>query len=303
MDQAEAIQEPVDSGEYSQDSGAENTEAAEEYSNDEEIQGQDGQTEQSEGERDQETDQQEGNRREVEEVEFEGQKYEVPRELKEALLRQSDYTRKTQEVADQRKALEQHQQQFQQAVELQNQNIQGYAQLAALQTQLDQYKDVDWTAYNQSEPQEAQQAFFQYTQLKDATQTLGQQLQQQETQALHQQRDAYTQRLEQGKAELARDIKGWNDELAGKIVDHGKTYGLTDSELSNVVDPRMVKILHDAYLYRQSLQKATKPKEAQAQPVGKVKSGQVKSTVNPDKLSTKEWMKWRQKQLAAKRGR
>jgi hypothetical protein len=40
------------------------------------------------------------------EVEYEGKTYCLPPELRDALLRQADYTRKTQEVAQARKALE-----------------------------------------------------------------------------------------------------------------------------------------------------------------------------------------------------
>ena len=43
---------------------------------------------------------------EVETVEYEGQEYNIPPELKDAIMRQSDYTTKTQEVAEQRKDLE-----------------------------------------------------------------------------------------------------------------------------------------------------------------------------------------------------
>ena len=39
---------------------------------------------------------------EFEEVEYEGKRYALPKELKDAILRQSDYTRKTQELAQQR---------------------------------------------------------------------------------------------------------------------------------------------------------------------------------------------------------
>ena len=40
------------------------------------------------------------------EVEFEGKTYKVSPEIKDALLRQADYTKKTMEVAEQRKAYE-----------------------------------------------------------------------------------------------------------------------------------------------------------------------------------------------------
>ena len=44
----------------------------------------------------------------TEEVDWDGAKYRVPKPLKDALLRQADYTRKTQELADQRRTVEQH---------------------------------------------------------------------------------------------------------------------------------------------------------------------------------------------------
>ena len=49
---------------------------------------------------------------ELEEVEHEGKKYQIPKPLKGALLMQADYTRKTQEVAEQRRAVEEQQRQY-----------------------------------------------------------------------------------------------------------------------------------------------------------------------------------------------
>src|SRR5215216_3195421 len=43
---------------------------------------------------------------EFEDVDFAGKQYRLPKELKSALMMQADYTRKTQDVAEQRKALE-----------------------------------------------------------------------------------------------------------------------------------------------------------------------------------------------------
>src|SRR5512137_2156323 len=79
-----------------------------------------------------------------EEVDIDGEVYRVPPKLKEAVLRQSDYTRKTQEVAKAReqvtlqlKALEQ-QQQFQQFVEPEVKELQG------LQDKIKSYSDISW---------------------------------------------------------------------------------------------------------------------------------------------------------------
>ena len=233
------------------------------------------------------------------EVEYKGEKYNVPPELKDSFMRTKDYTEKTQTVADDRKALESQQQQFQQAAQMQQQNMQGHAQLAALQNQLNQYQNVDWDAFSENDPTAAQKAFFSYTQLKDATTNLGNQLQQQQSQALQQQQIQSAKQTEQGKAELARDIKGWGTDLATKLNTHGETYGFTSNEMNQINDPRMVKVLNDAYLYRQSIKSATSKPEPIVKPVSKVR-GKTSSSPNPEKMNGDEWLKWRNKQIASR---
>jgi len=232
------------------------------------------------------------------EIEYNGEKYSVPPELKDAVMRQSDYTTKTQEVSEQRRALEAQQQQFEQVVQAQQRNLQGHAQLAALQSQLEQYSNVNWSQFSEEDPASAQQAFFQYQQLKDASQNLSQQIQQQEQVALQEQRNYYAKRLEQGKAELARDIPDWSPAKAAAIAEHGRTYGFEDSELQTISDPRMVKALHDAMMYRQSLKKATTPPQTKAKPAAKVR-GKATVQKDPDKMTSDEWLKWRNKQIAS----
>ena len=55
-------------------------------------------TEDGEGNPDEESEPED----DTEEVDYEGKKYRVPKDIKDALLRQSDYTRKTQELAEHR---------------------------------------------------------------------------------------------------------------------------------------------------------------------------------------------------------
>ena len=233
------------------------------------------------------------------EVDYKGEKYNVPPELKDSFMRNKDYTEKTQTVAEERRALESQQQQFQQAAQMQQLNMQGHAQYAALSNQLEQYNNVDWDSFSEQDPTAAQKAFFQYTQLKDATTNLGQQLQQQEAQALQQQQSMTARQLEQGKAELARDIKDWSPDLVKKLNDHGESYGFTHNELSQINDPRVVKVLRDAMLYRQSINKATETPKTQAKPISKVK-GKAKGKPDESKMSTEDWMKMRNKQVLEK---
>jgi hypothetical protein len=66
------------------------------------------------------------NGEEFHEIEFNGKKYEVPLELKDAFFRQDDYTRKTQALAEDRKVYEQNLTAFNEQVTQLEQNVQKH---------------------------------------------------------------------------------------------------------------------------------------------------------------------------------
>ena len=78
------------------------------------------------------------------EVEYDGQTYSVPAALKDALLRQADYTRKTQEVAEGRKALDADRMAHSRSSETARAHIQDAARIVALNDQLAHYDKIDW---------------------------------------------------------------------------------------------------------------------------------------------------------------
>lgn len=246
-----------------------------------------------------------------EDVEYEGKQYRLPKELKDAILRQSDYTRKTQEVAEQRRAHEeqtarfhQEQQQFAQRVQMQQANIQAYANVAALDQQLQQYQQVNWQQLNAENPVEAQRLFIQQQQLKDQRGQLANQISQYERHTALQQQQEIAQRLEQGKQAIAREIKDWTPETQKALVDFGKKAGYSDAELSNIQDHRAVLVLHKAMRYDQMMQKASqKPPvaSAPAAPVRTVGSGGSGSAKSPDQMNMNEWAEWDRKRQAKRR--
>ena len=234
---------------------------------------------------------------EYDEVDYDGKKYSVPKELKDAFLRQSDYTRKTQEVAEQRRAFEEQQAQAAEHFEAMQRNIQSAAQLYQVDEQLKQFGQVDWQAFSDQDPVEAQKAWFKYQELQQAKQGLTQQISQAEQQRQFQTQQAIARQLEEGQKALAREIKGWSPEVAKQLREYGKTLGYQDQELAAVVDARAVKTLHKAFLYDQMMKQATtKPDAPQPKPVTKVgqKAG---STKDPDKMTSDEWLKWRESSL------
>jgi chromosome segregation ATPase len=235
-----------------------------------------------------------------EEIEHEGQKYKIPKALKDAFLRQSDYTRKTQELAEQRKEAEAARERF---IKADSELVEAKAQEKAIDAQLQQFSQVDWNQFSETDPVKAQQLFFQFQQLKDLKQQAAQKTAQlEQTRTLEKQQET-VKRYEQGQEVLKRDIPNWGPETAQKISDFAaKEYGFSQEELRQIYDPRLVKLFHSAMVGSQLVKQATKP--ASSQPTQPIKpTAKVGGSNTPvrkamdDNMATKDWMKARQAQL------
>ncbi len=241
---------------------------------------------------------------ESEEVDYEGKKYKIARELKDALLRQADYTRKTQEVAEARKAIEAERANLHQAS---NVELQARAQVVAIDQSLAQYQNVDWDTWEQQSPFEAQKGWRQFQQLQQARQNAVGQIGQLAQQRTLQQQQETARRLEEGRQVLARDIKGWGPELAESLLGTAeKQYGFKRAEAEeSISDPRLMKVLHDAHQWQQH-QKKTQAAQVhvtaqRAEPAAKVTRAAAPVQGLDDRLSIDEWTRRREAQVR-KRG-
>ena len=226
-----------------------------------------------------------------------GEELEKPLDEVIALAQQGlDYTKKTQEVAEQRKQLEEYaqtikvqEQQFQQQVELNSALIGDIAKLQAVDNQLDQFKDVNWQELSDTDFVEAQKLFFTFNQLQQQRSVLANDFVQKQTALQQQQAQSIQERVSKGKEILAKEIPNWSRETSQAVIATGKEYGFTDDELSMIVDPRHVKVLHDAMQWRK-LQSNTgvKNKVAQAKPVVKPGAKDTKAVDNSAKKATRD---------------
>lgn len=171
--------------------------------------------------------------------------------LKSERMMQADYTRKTQELAEQRKAIEEQQQRLQAAEQFQAIALDKASEIRAIERQLQQYAQVDWNALVASDPAEAMRLDLARRQLQEQHGRAHGELQHLNTQFQQKTATERQQMLTRANEELARDIKGWGPELQRSLTESGKTYGFSFEELAGIADPRMVKVLHDAHLYRQ----------------------------------------------------
>jgi len=237
---------------------------------------------------------------EYDDVEYEGKKYKVPKEIRDAVMRQADYTKKTQEVAEARRALETQQMQIQQAVQIQQALQQDVAQITALQSKLAQYEGLDWTRFSEDDPVAAQKAFFEYTKLKDTVSGAQSQLQQRQLALVNEHRAQREKLIQEGRQAIAREIKGWSPELGEELVKYATSQGISEMDVRSTVTPAHIKILHKARQFDQLMAKASakaRTAEPQAEPAQTV-PGRSVSSANPNRMSTEEWMKWRSKQIA-----
>ena len=232
----------------------------------------------------------------TEELEHDGQKYKIPKALKPLVLMQADYTQKTQALAEQRKAFEaetaQKQAHFQQ-------NVNEIARIVNIDQRLNQFQNLNWQAVSENDPLQAQQLMIERQQLMEQRQQIVLTISQRE-----QQQQAFTQQqqhelLVKGNEQLAKEIPNWGADMARQVMTFSKNQlGFSDQELNGISDPRVVKLLHAAMI-GVGKQKAIVAKKPATQPVPVKTVGKSGSPANknPERMSTDDFMKFRNQQL------
>lgn len=176
-------------------------------------------------------------------------------ELKKGYLRQDDYTRKTQDLAEQRKGIAQTQQQFGEAQNALAQNL--TIAMDVISPQLSELHGTDWETLMRDDPYEFAQKQAEYTVAKDKYQRLmgqAQQLVGQQKAKTDQMRKSHL--AEQAKAltmaipDLADPKKG--AALAAKLRGHAVThFGVSEQQAASITDQVTVRLLHDSFQLHQ----------------------------------------------------
>lgn len=229
------------------------------------------------------------------EIEVDGELLQVPEKYKDHFLRQDDYTRKTQEVAAERKTLEvirgeveikQRDQQFFDSV---YEDVLRANQKHAEAEQWQQYlrQNVDNLSSTEIEKiriavQDAQSEAQQIANEVQRKQQEHQQAQQQSQQEL----------LKKGTEVLKSTIPNWGEEAQKQVMEHVLAKGFTPSEVNSLMDPRMVEIAWEAAQYR-ALKRgsAQAVKRVQSAPQIRPKSRNPMPDAVKDKLNLRKKLK------------
>lgn len=210
-----------------------------------------------------------------EEVEWEGKKFKAPKGLKDGILRQADYTKKTQELSAKAKDLDARESQITAAPE---EELKVRAQLFNVDSQLEQYgklTQADWDAYYAQDYVETDKAWRHYQLLKEQKGTLSSELQSKQTQRSQLAERDLANRVEETNKFAATSIKGYTPELTNKIIEFATNEGVPESVMKANWSPTFYKLLHRAMIGEQVLkQQATpKPKAPTPAPLETVRPG------------------------------
>lgn len=250
------------------------------------------------------------------EIDVDGTKIRIARKVKEAIAKpfQQDYTRKTEEIATQRKTFESERDGWTKSAQaLRSEEF----KVAAIDEQLTRYKDVDWQALYRADPENYQAHRINYDTLKDQRETADRALSQKRGEFQQQANRESGERVAKAQAEIARHLPEWTPggELDIKLLKYATDeLKIPARELGETAlrVPQFVKELNRLRLYDEAAKKQktsqTFQQTQQAKPVTQVggNSGTVsrKTTDSSgDKLSTEEWARREQERVASQRAK
>ncbi|MGR9384908.1 hypothetical protein [Rhizobium leguminosarum] len=242
---------------------------------------------------------------ELVDVEYEGKVHKLPPELKDALLRTADYTRKTQEVAEQRKAIEAQKAEVDRAYQTSQEVIEARAIIHNVDSQLKQYEGVNWQQLENEDPMAAMSHWRQFQQLKEQRGKVAQYLDKTQAEMSEQLAQETDKRLRETRAFAEKEIPGWTPDVDVKIVSFAeKDLGFTREQLRNSLSPAVYKTLHLAMIGAEAIKRTTTPPKQQQQATQPLTK--LTARANPpnagldDRLPQDEWLKRRNAQLAKK---
>jgi len=177
-------------------------------------------------------------------------------ELLKGYSRQSDYTRKTQELSDQRKEIEANHTQWN--AEIQQIQMERQQYVNALQNviensmgSLDQFATIDWNTLKNDNPLEYITKRDEYREVQDKVRQ-AQHQQQQAQQTYQQESQRNHQRvLQEEHGKLIEALPEWKEaqsrqQLSSEIKDYALSQGYTSEEIGSLIDHRSLMTLYKA---------------------------------------------------------
>ena len=172
-------------------------------------------------------------------------------QLREERMLKHDYTRKTQELAEQRKQVETHTR-----TEVEKERSAYLQSLDALHKSIIQaaspeLANVDWNKLSQENPAEYVRLANRAREVNSALERVRFEQEKVQTQQAKERDERLAQAVSESKTKLLEAIPNWSDDLYTALQKRGTdTYGFKQDEIGQVWDHRVMQVLHDAHQYR-----------------------------------------------------
>lgn len=175
-------------------------------------------------------------------------------EVLELAQKGEDYTRKTQQLAEERRVVQAQMQAAQQQLQMQSAVASLVAEAKAIEGQLAQYKDIDWNALVESDPVQAMKLDRQHRELQAYYQGKVNDINQTAQQVQSQREQMKQETLIRERQALIQSVPDWSDKTkfeaeAADIRGYLANSGFNADEIGSLVDHRHVIVARKAMLY------------------------------------------------------
>lgn len=233
---------------------------------------------------------------ELEDVDFNGNKYRVPKELAPHLMMQADYTRKTQEVAEMRKGVESQRAAAQREAEINQEMIDDIAQKRLIDARLNALQGLDWSKVDQ---QDAQRLLIEQMQLSQAQKDLGGRLETRKGEIAARREQETATAFSQAIEVLSKPDAnvGWqgifDQKVSASLTKFGsEVMGYEPERMAISNDARDVKTLNLAkigYEYLRKQRTAVSSTRPTAEPAARVPTSRASTPTDPNKMSMEQY--------------
>lgn len=228
------------------------------------------------------------------EIEYDGETFKIPKKLEKAILQERDYTRKQQELADQRRQVE-HERKVGQAHVMERQFHESVAgeikQVEALDGYLKHLEGIDVRAL----PIDDQIAHLaELSRVPRQREMLVRHVEGKRAEFEKGVQEKINEIRQSAREALSKQIPGLNDELMASLRTHAKSFGFTEQDADGVLsDPRSSLVLYKAMRYDQlqANKDAAVKKATAASPTIKPGASNAMPQQVRDKLSFNKAMK------------
>jgi len=209
-----------------------------------------------------------------------GKKYKVPAPLKDSLLRQKDYTQKTQTVSERQRQLDEREKSLTSWRDTEAAQQRNLGALALVDHQLSQFTQgqngqmigahqVDWVAWQAQNPQEAQKALLRAQALQQQRQGLAAQVDEGKRKHEADSNAKIAQRIQATRDFAQKEIPGWTPDLDAELTEYAIREGLAHDvdDILRQLSPAFYKMVWQSRNWAAAQVERAKAAKAEAESV------------------------------------